>query len=293
MAAAVESNKPHRSKPCPLLRLVSATCGSYGLVPFWYLGLHCLSLRRRHGGPCSWASALTAPFGLTELWFVPKYWNPPSLFDLAHRTGFDIESLIFCFAIGGLAAAGYRVLVPTSEHALAPQARSSYAHRWHRAALASPFFVFGVLLMLPWNPIYPGIAALFAGALASGLCRPDLWRNTFVGGLVFLAIYAVFLMGLKLVWPGYIEAVWNLGDLVAWRPGRAAARRTAFRPWLRHVLEQRLRARHMAATRRLAPQSHHFHWKVRKMSGASHDRADAAAGGVRADNSSSVRWDRS
>ena len=155
------------------------------------------------------ASALTAPFGLTELWFVPKYWNPPSLFDLAHRTGFDIESLIFCFAIGGLAAAGYRVLVPTSEHALAPQARNSYAHRWHRAALASPFFVFGVLLMLPWNPIYPGIAALFAGALASGLCRPDLWRNTFVGGLVFLAIYAVFLMGLKLVWPGYIEAVWN------------------------------------------------------------------------------------
>jgi hypothetical protein len=164
------------------------------------------------------ASALTAPFGLTELWFVPKYWNPPSLFDLAHRTGFDIESLIFCFAIGGLAAAGYRVLVPTSEHALAPQARNSYAHRWHRAALASPFFVFGVLLMLPWNPIYAGIVALFAGALASGLCRPDLWRNTFVGGLVFLAIYAVFLMGLKLVWPGYIEAVWNLGDLVAWQP---------------------------------------------------------------------------
>lgn len=165
-----------------------------------------------------WASALTAPFGLTEFWFVPKYWNPPSLFDLAQRTGFDIESLIFCFAIGGLAAAGYRVLVPTSEHALAPRARNSHGHRWHRAALASPFFVFGVPLTLPWNPIYPGIAALFAGALASGLCRPDLWRNTLVGGLVFLTIYAVFLMGLKLVWPGYIEAVWNLGDLIGWRP---------------------------------------------------------------------------
>ena len=27
----------------------------------------------------------------------------------------------------------------------------------------------------------------------------------------------VFLLGLKLLWPGYIEAVWNLDDLIAWR----------------------------------------------------------------------------
>ena len=165
-----------------------------------------------------WASALTAPFGLTEFLFVPKYWNPPSLFDLAHRPGFDIESLILCFAIGGLATAGYRVLAPASEHPLEPQARNSHLHRWHRAALVIPFFVFGLLLMLPWNPIYPGIVALFAGALATGLCRPDLWRNMLVGGLLFLALYVVFLLGLKSLWPGYIEAVWPLRDLIAWRP---------------------------------------------------------------------------
>jgi hypothetical protein len=40
-----------------------------------------------------------------------------------------------------------------------------------------------------------------------------------VGGVVFLALYAVFLLGLKWLWLGYIEAVWNLGDLIAWRPG--------------------------------------------------------------------------
>jgi hypothetical protein len=55
------------------------------------------------------------------------------LFDLAHRTGFDIENLIFCFAIGGLAAAGDRVLASASEHPLAPQTRSSHLHRWHCA----------------------------------------------------------------------------------------------------------------------------------------------------------------
>jgi hypothetical protein len=53
--------------------------------------------------------------------FVPGHWSPPSVFDLAHRTGFDTESLILCFAIGGLATAGYRVLEPASEHVLAPQ----------------------------------------------------------------------------------------------------------------------------------------------------------------------------
>jgi hypothetical protein len=198
----------------PSFRYVWLIWASSFLLPWTVVFVAWPALRR----PMLWVSALTAPFGLTEPLFVPAYWNPPSLLDLAHRTGFDIESLIFCFAIGELAAAGYRVLAPVSEHALAPQARNSHLHRWHRSALASPILVFGVLLMLPWNPIYPAIAALFVAALASCLCRPDLWRNTLVGALLFLALYAVFLLGLKWLWPGYIQAVWMLGDLIAWRP---------------------------------------------------------------------------
>ena len=56
------------------------------------------------------ASLFTMPFGLSEPLFVPEYWNPPSLFDLAQQTGFDIESLIFCFGIGGIGAVLYNVL---------------------------------------------------------------------------------------------------------------------------------------------------------------------------------------
>ena len=170
-------------------------------------------------GRMLWASALTAPFGLTEPLFVPAYWNPPTLFDLAQRTGFDIESVVFCFGLGGLTAAGYRALAPVaSERALVPDARDSRRHRWHLAALASPFLVFGALLLFRWNPIDPAIAALFTGALASGMCRPDLWRNALVGGVVLFTLYAVFLLGLDSLWPGYIEAVWNLDALIAWRP---------------------------------------------------------------------------
>ena len=31
-----------------------------------------------------------------------RYWSPPSLFDLAMKTGFDVESFIFLLALVGL-----------------------------------------------------------------------------------------------------------------------------------------------------------------------------------------------
>ena len=172
------------------------------------------ALRRR----MLWASVLTAPFGLTQPLFVPAYWNPPSLFDLAHRTGFDIESLIFCFAIGGLGATVYDALAPAPLRRMDHHARSSPRHRWHLLALATPVFAFALLFLIDWNPIYSGILALAVGAAAALLCRTDLWRNTLYGGGVFLAVYAGFLLGLKWLWPGYIEAVWNLAALIAWQP---------------------------------------------------------------------------
>lgn len=97
-------------------------------------------------------------------------------------------------------------------------AQGSARHRWHTAALLSPFIVFVALLPVPWNPIYAGIGAMLTAAVATLLCRPDLLRGTLIGGLVFLALYTVFLLGLKILWPGYIEAVWNLPDLLRWRP---------------------------------------------------------------------------
>jgi hypothetical protein len=182
------------------------------------------SLRRR----MLWAGFLTAPFGLTEPLFVPAYWNPPSLFNLAQRTGFDIESLIFCFAIGGLGVVGYSALAPVPLRRMDHHARSLPQHRWHLLALASPFFAFVALYFLDWNPIYPGIFALAVGAVAALLCRLDLWRNTLYGGGVFLALYAVFLLGLKWLWPGYIEAVWNVKALMDWRPAGLPAEELLF-----------------------------------------------------------------
>lgn len=184
------------------------------LLPWLVLFVARPQLRRR----MVWASVLTAPFGLTEPLFVPSYWNPPSLFDLAQRTGFDIESLVFCFAIGGLGAAGYRSLARAHRSANS-RTHDRRHHRFHAAALASPFVMFAVLLPLPWNPIYAGIASLLTGAISTLACRPDLTRNTLLGGVLMLLFYVVFLLGLRVLWPGYIEAVWNLPELLPWRPG--------------------------------------------------------------------------
>jgi hypothetical protein len=158
-------------------------------------------------------SAATSLLGLTEPIFVPEYWNPPSLFDLAQRTGFDLESFIFCFAIGGIASLLYSAFARRQPAAVPAGERSSARHRLHALALTTPYIAFPLLYLLPWNPIYPGIVALAIGAVSTVACRPELGRKTLLGGLLFLVLYAAFMVLLVLFTPGYIERVWNLGDL--------------------------------------------------------------------------------
>ncbi|MCB1055888.1 MAG: hypothetical protein KDD11_10305 [Acidobacteria bacterium] len=179
------------------------------LVPWAVLWLFFPEHRR----PMLWASLFTAPFGLTEPLFVPEYWNPPSLFDLAQRTGFDIESLIFCFGIGGVGAVLVNVATRHRTEPLSPAERHAPRHRFHRWALASPFLAFPFLWVLPWNAIYAGIAAMFVGMVATVACRPDLSRNSVLGAGIFVAYYLVFLVGLEVTSPGYITRVWNLDVL--------------------------------------------------------------------------------
>lgn len=168
-----------------------------------------------------WASLVTTPFGLTEPLFVPEYWNPPSLFGLAQSTGFDVESLIFSFGIGGVGAVLYNVLTDRRPEPVDPEERHDPRHRFHRWALATPLLVFLPLYLLPWNAIYPGIAAMLAGGVATALCRPDLAGRTLAGGSLFVAYYLVFVAGIEVTAPGYVERVWNLSELTGVRLGPA------------------------------------------------------------------------
>ncbi|MFQ5689986.1 MAG: lycopene cyclase domain-containing protein [Gemmatimonadota bacterium] len=162
-------------------------------------------------------SLFTAPFGLTEPLFVPEYWNPPSLFDLAGRTGFDLESLIFCFAIGGIGAVLFNVAARRDLAPMPAGTRHQSHHRYHRWALAAPVLILPPLYLLPWNPIYPAILAMLTGAAAAAACRPDLTAKMLGSGGLFLALYVILLAGLEWSAPGYIDRVWNLGALTGVR----------------------------------------------------------------------------
>lgn len=183
---------------------------SSAFVLLW-AGLYLLNARDRK---LMWRTSLaTALLGLTEPLFVPEYWNPPSLFDLAQRTGFDIESLIFSFGIGGIGVVLYNRFTRKHLVAVSAEEREEPRHRIHLAALFVPYVLFVPLYFLPWNPIYPSIVTLVIGAVASVICRPGLKRETLIGGVLFLGLYTMFMLGLKWLTPGYIAQVWNLPAL--------------------------------------------------------------------------------
>ena len=121
--------------------------------------------------------------------------------------------MIFCFAIGGIGAIAYNALANRTPAPMSHSERGAARHVFHRLAVATPFLVFPPLYVLPWNPIYPGIVALVVGGVCNMLCRPDLVRNTLVGGALFFSLYAAFMLALIASAPGYIEAVWNLRAL--------------------------------------------------------------------------------
>lgn len=158
-----------------------------------------------------WISLGTMPLGLTEPLFVPAYWNPPTLWDLARRTGFDLESLLFSFAIGGIVFAAYDVIFQAVPAASLVHERRHPRHRFHVLAILSAPLVFVLVLGLTRvNPIYAAAIGLVAGFLATLGCRPDLWRKMLAsGGLFFLVYFVVFAL-FNLAFPGYVVAVWNL-----------------------------------------------------------------------------------
>jgi hypothetical protein len=191
------------------------------LVPWFALFLWLRDRERRNEMVI--VSLFTAPLGLTEPIFVPEYWLPPTLFDLAARTGFDVESLIFSFAIGGLASVGYKKLLGRHHVPIPLDDRRAPRHRLHLPILLSAPVLFGILyLTTNWNPIYTASLALLIAGILTWYCRPDLASSMLATGVLFAAFYFVFFLSLVLVHPQYVEQVWNLkaisGALVAGVP---------------------------------------------------------------------------
>lgn len=160
-------------------------------------------------------SLITMPFGITEPLFVPDYWLPPSLFNLAENTGFDIESFIFSFAIGGLGTVLYRLVYKSRLAKISHEERHHRKHKFHIYILFVPVFVFLFLVLVTkLNHIYCGTIAMFLGGIATLYCRPDLKGKIWVGGLLFTLLYFVYFGSILLFYPDYVELYWNLENLM-------------------------------------------------------------------------------
>ena len=156
-------------------------------------------------------SLLTSLTGLTEPLFVPVYWNPPSLFNLASLTGFDIESLIFSFAAGGIVVIIYELIFRTAHEKMEVSSRHATPHRYHLwAILSMPIIFFILLFFTKLNPIYISVISLIVGGLATWYCRPDLKKKMVTSAFLFLGLYFFYFLTLIIMFPGYVQQVWNL-----------------------------------------------------------------------------------
>jgi hypothetical protein len=159
-------------------------------------------------------SLLTSLTGLTEPLFVPAYWNPPSLFNLAALTRFDIESLIFSFGVGGIAIILYELIFRPGHEKMTAQSHHDKQHRYHLwAILAMPIIFIILLFTTKLNPIYISVISLVLGGIATWYCRPDLKKKMIVSAFLFLALYFFYFLTLTTIYPGYVQQVWNFKNI--------------------------------------------------------------------------------
>jgi len=139
--------------------------------------------------------------------------DSPSLFGLASKTRLDIESFIFLLAIGGIASVLYEALLGGELQKVNRGKLHDRRQSLHLASILSTPIIFLLLLGLTrLNPIYSISLALLVGGIAATLCRPDLTKNTWVGGLLFAGLYFVFFFMATLAFPSFVDS-WNLSVL--------------------------------------------------------------------------------
>jgi hypothetical protein len=158
-------------------------------------------------------SALTALAGFAEPLFIPDYWNPPTLFDLGQRTGFDIESFLFNFSSGGNAVAIYAAIRSKAQRSLDKVLQADDRARHRLTLLVFPVAFFGLVVVTDINAVYIVMIAVAVGFLVTCMVRPDLMEPIIISGLLFTGLYFAICVTFNALYPGFLLNVWNLGVL--------------------------------------------------------------------------------
>ncbi|MCP5118956.1 MAG: hypothetical protein GY953_49750 [bacterium] len=193
-----------------------------------------------------WASLSCSVLGITEPLFVPEYWTPPSVLSFYR---WDLESFIFCFAVGGIASVAteiswmkrfalwldylvWRVVraffavvhyvaqgrPPTgvfivSYSPLRQPATSSLLKVENMLLVTAFAAMLGATAQFGLNIIYDSAIVCLACAVFITWRRPELRWQVLGGGITFTVIYTVVLTITGLVYPDFYVKHWQLERL--------------------------------------------------------------------------------
>ena len=169
-----------------------------GALLFFLIWIFLFSKRKDLREEMVWAGFLGLPFGLIELFFVPNYWNPLSLFGLMERYGFGIEGFIYAFSIGGIAAVVYEFLEKRRVQKI--------SRRHHLAAFCFFLAIFFTLeLVFPGKPMLNLAAAFVGGSLWIAVARPDLIKQILSSGAAFGILYFLVLCFINFLFNDFVS----------------------------------------------------------------------------------------
>jgi len=220
------------------------------IMLFWFITLIILKRRKQERNIHEmWCASFTCSvLGVTEPLFVPEYWNPPSILKFCR---WDLESFIFCFGVGGLAAVltelpKVKKVIYKIDYLFWRGIRGIFiflrriflgSYKLNRVAVISysrvslskdqlrnenmlliTFFLamFGATAHFNLNIIYDAAIVSVATSFFIWWRRPKLKWQIIGGGLSFPVIYTVVLIIVELVYPNAYEKYWNLDELSGW-----------------------------------------------------------------------------
>jgi len=149
-------------------------------------------------------SLLAMPAGLLDVFFVPNYWIPITLFGLP----VGIEGLIFSFEIGGIAAVLYTEITKQI-----PVRINGY-HK--HASLILVFVLIAIIFFVLINHVTNTMLALYTtlitGTAITLFLRKDLLKSAIEGALAFGLIYFI-LFFIELIFFPSVKSWFTLNGL--------------------------------------------------------------------------------
>lgn len=179
--------------------------GSLSLLFIWIIFY---SRRKDLQKQILWTSFIVMFFAFLGPLYVPEWWKPPTLFDLGNKTGFDIESFIFSFAIGGIIATIYY-------HIFRLKSKKIEIKKGVRIdALLFAMIVFaGFLLFTEIHPSQSSAISMFLGGIIILIKRQDLVKKVLFTSTFFTILYLAGFKIFIIIFPEFIENFYSLSNL--------------------------------------------------------------------------------